>query len=318
MRATTTQTARRSTNSQRLHVAVLTTGEPSWAPSNAQLIALRQGLKEAGYLAGENLTLTVSPNKTYDELKRDIRRYLHEHVGVFVTIGATDTDIARTMISETPVVFMPTRNPLGRGLVKSLSRSGTNFTGLSYEGDVNIEGKQLEIFKEVVPRLQRLLVLYEGAHKHPIVAGSIDPLRETSTRLGIAFTEVAVRTHGEIERAVVNLPQNNAFGVYVICTNFFANDRLTPSVAKNRRIPFYGCPTQVEKFGGLLSYAPDFLFVGRQGARYVAQILQGAKPWDLPVETPRQFELFVNLRTANEIGVNVPPHILQQANKIIE
>jgi putative ABC transport system substrate-binding protein len=163
-----------------------------------------------------------------------------------------------------------------------------------------------------------LLVLYEGAHKKPVFAGSMDPLRDTSARLRIAFTEVPVRTRGESERAVLNLPQSNDFGVYVICTNFFGSDNLTPSVAKDRRIPFYGCPTQVTKFGGLLSYAPDFVFVGRRGAKYVAQILQGVKPEDMPVETPRQFELFVNLRTANEIGVTVPPHVLQQANKIIE
>lgn len=315
MRASTAHAAERSTNSQRHHVAVLTTGV-NW--ETREMIGLRQGLKEAGYLEGENLTLTVSPNKTYDELKRDIRRYLHENVSVFVTIGATDTDIARTMITTTPVVFMPTRNPVGRELVKSLRRSGTNFTGLSYEGDVNIEGKTLEIFKEVVPRLQRVLVLYEGTHEKPISAGSLDPLRETSKRLRIAVTEVAVRTHSEIESAVVNLRQSNSFGVYVICTKFFASDRITPSIAKDRRIPFFGCLDQVEKFGGLLSYGPDYLFLGRQGARYVAKILQGAKPQELPVETPRKYELVINLKTADAIGLQIPPVALQQADRVIE
>lgn len=304
-------------NSPKPHVAVVTTGE-SALPSHPLLIGLRRGLKDLGYLEGENLILSVSPNKSYDELKDDIRRYANQNVSVFVAIGTTDTDIVKTMITTKPVVFMPTRNPLGRGLVKSLKRSGTNLTGLTYEGDIEIEGKQLEIFKDVVPQLKRVLLIYEGFQSKPFFSNSIDPLYETSKRLRIAITEVAVRTHSEIQRAVVNLPQSRDSGVYIICTNFFTGDNATPSVARRRRIPFYGCPTQVRKFGGLLSYAPNFDFLGRRGAWYVDQILQGIKPQDMPVETPRNFELMINLKTANEIGVKIPPELLQRADKIIE
>jgi putative tryptophan/tyrosine transport system substrate-binding protein len=310
-------TAELSIHSPKRHVVVLTTGE-SARVHDPLLIGLRKGLKDSGYMEGENLTLSVSPNNSYAELIEDIRRYENQNVSVFVTIGATDTEIVKTMITTKPVVFMPTRNPLGRGLVKSMHRSGTNLTGLSYEGDVEVEGKQLEIFKEVVPQLKHIALIYEGTHGKPIFSSSVDPLYRTSKRLRIAITEMALKTHSEIQERIVGLPHTRDSGVYTICTNFFTRDNATPSIAKRRRIPFYGCPTQVRKFGGLLSYAPNFDFLGRRGAWYVDQILKGVKPHDMPVETPRQFELIINLKTATDIGLKIPPSLLQRADQIIE
>lgn len=315
-RSSTAHAATHSANSQRAHVAVLTTGE-SAAPDDPTIIGLRRGLNEAGYREAENLTLTISPAKTYEELSRDIRRYLRERISVFVTIGTTPVDIARSMIPTTPVVFV-TRNPLGRGLIKSFNRAGTNFTGLSVEDDPNIEGKHLEIFTETVPRLRRLLVLYEGVYGRPTAIGSMDPLHKTIKRLGLVSTEVGVSSVSDIERAVSNLPKNIDFGIYAICTQFFTSDKITPSVARARRIPFYGCQAQVTKFGALLSFGPDFVSVGRRGAWYVDQILKGAKPQDMPVETPRKYELTVNLGTAKKIGLIIPPHVLQRADVIVE
>jgi len=304
-------------NAAQPHIAVVSTGE-SAQPSHPLIIGLRKGLKDAGYVEGKSLILSMSPNKTYDALRGDIRHYANQTVDVFVAIGTTDTTIVKTMVATKPVVFMPTRNPLGRGLVKSLTRSGTNLTGLTYEGNVDIEGKQLEIFNEIAPRMKRMLLIYEGSLGKPFFSSSIDPLYRTAKRLRIDITEMAVRTHDEIHTAVKKLPESQDVAVYTICTNFFTGDKATPNAAKRKRIPFYGCPTQVRKFGGLVSYAPDFDFLGRRGAWYVDQILKGIKPQDMPVETPRQFNLMINLKTAKDIGLIVPPYLIQRADKIIE
>jgi putative ABC transport system substrate-binding protein len=268
-------------------VIVLSSGE-STRSDHPLMLGLRAGLRDAGYEDGTNLSLTVPNNGNYGELQATIARYEDAKVDVFVTIGTTDTALAKEAGLTTPIVFMPTRDPVGRNLVKSLARPGTNLTGLAYETDIEMEGKGLNYFKRIVPGLERVLLLYEGQENNPVVSRSLPVLHSTAKRLGLKLLEAAVTSYDQAEKTILSLQKQNINGVYVVCTNFFTGDPSSPTLAKRLHLPFYGCPSQVRKFGALASFAPDFLYIGRRGAWYVDQILKGAKPKNLPIETPKK------------------------------
>lgn len=297
-------------------VVVLSSGE-STKPDHPLIMGLRDGLKRAGYTEGKNLFLSIPYNQTYEELRATITQYKKEKVDVFVTIGSTDTALAKHAGLTVPIVFMPTRDPQGRGFVKSLARPETNLTGLAYEANTAVEGKGMEIFKAIVGKLRRVLILYEGSSANPVFSRSLPILRSVSKHLGLSLTEKPVSSYEEAEKAVSDLSNETTDGIFIVCTNFFTGDPKTPVIARKKRIPFYGCPSQVRKFGGLVSYAPDFLYIGRRGAWYVDRVLKGENPRDLPVEAATKFELAINLKTANAIGLTIPPEMLQQANKLI-
>jgi putative tryptophan/tyrosine transport system substrate-binding protein len=290
------------------HIVVLSSGE-STSSDHPLLMGLRDGLKRAGYVEGIN--------QNYDEVRATAQQYKNENIDVFVSIGSTDTAIAKQAGLTAPIIFMPTRDPLGRGFVKSLARPQTNLTGLAYEVNEEIAGKEMEIFKNVVSRLQRVLILFEGSLEKPVFSRSLPALRNVSEHLGISLIEPPVRSYAEAEHAVSALPQELVNGIFILCTNFFSGDQNTPTIAKKKKIPFYGCPSQVRKFGGLVSYAPDLFYIGRRGAWYVDRILKGAGPQELPVETPRKFELAINLKTADAIRLKIPHEVLQRADKVI-
>ena len=296
-------------------IVVLSSGE-STKSDHPLIVGLREGLKQAGYIEGNNLFLSVPRNETYDDLQSTASRLKHDTVDVVVTIGSTDTAVAKQAGLTAPMVFMPTRDPLGRGLVKSLARPETNFTGIAYETNIAVEGKGLEIFKEIIPNLQRVFIIYEGSLEKPVFSQSLPVLRKVAKHLGLNLTEKSVRSHEKAQKAVSALSTEITDGIFVICTNFFTGDPQTPRIARKKKIPFYGCPSQIRKFGGLVSYAPDFLYIGRRGAWYVDRILKGVKPQDLPVETATKFELALNLNTADAIGIKIPTEVLQRADKV--
>jgi putative ABC transport system substrate-binding protein len=181
-----------------------------------------------------------------------------------------------------------------------------------------MEGQGLNYFKRIVPSLERVLVLYEGHKNNPVVSRSLPVLHSTSKRLGLKLIEAAVNSYDQAGKAVLALHRQHINGIFVVCTNFFTGDSSSPAIARKQHVPFYGCPSQVRKFGALASFAPDFLYIGWRGAWYVDRILRGAKPENLPVETPKKYELLINLKTADAIGVNIPPESLQLADKVIQ
>jgi putative ABC transport system substrate-binding protein len=137
-----------------------------------------------------------------------------------------------------------------------------------------------------------------------------------SDQLGLSLREKIVQSAAEAERAIASLSRKSVDGILVICSSVLADAKLGP-IARERKIPLYTCPTQVVRYGGLISYAPDVYSIGRRGAWYVDRILKGAKPQDLPVESPQKFDLMINLKTANAIGIEIPPEVLQRADKVI-
>jgi putative tryptophan/tyrosine transport system substrate-binding protein len=282
-----------------------------------QLKGLRDGLREAGYIEGKNLLLEVAAGQSYDELRGIANNFVSRKKDVIVTTGSIDTKIAQDATSQIPILFLPASGPRQLGFVESVARPGTNLTGITYYRTLQETGKQLEIFKEVVPFLRRAVLLVDALEDN-IGPVSLPLVRKVAAQLAITIAEEPVKSLAQAERALSHVSRNTADGVFVICTALFNDFRRIGKVLGQKKVPLYGCATrQATEEGALLSYAPDLYQIGRRGAWYVDRIFQGAKPQELPVEAPRKFELVINLKTANTIGIKIPPEVLQRADKVI-
>ena len=288
-------------------------------PDRSHIKALRVGLEKAGYIQGKNLFLDMQQRKTVDELQAAARFFIDQKFDVIVANGNIETGIAQQETTEIPIVFMPASAPVRAGFVKSLARPGTNLTGVTYYTDFRENGKQLEVFKEVVPGLRVLLTLIDAESHQPVDAPSVTLLRKVAAHLGVKLLEKPVNSLLEAERTVWSVSKLAADGIHLTCTGLFSNLKEIGRMSLEKKFPLYGCATShVSNDGALFTYAPDMEQLGLRAAWYVDRILKGARPQDLAVETPRKFELVINLKTANAIGIKIPPEVLQRADRIIK
>lgn len=285
-------------------------------PDRPQLQGLRDGLKEAGFVDGRNLKLDMYPLHTVEELRSRARHFLTTNVNAIVTTGNLETQVAKDIIRELPIVFMPASDPITAGFVKSFTRPGTNLTGIAMIRDLDSYGKQLQVFKEAVPSLAKLAVLHDARTRAPAYTQGLDRLKKTALRLSIVIDEHPIHEIEEAERIVAALSKSAVDGVFVLCSSLFGSGpEALISRARERKLPLFSCGWTRE--GAFLSYALNLYHVGRRGGWYVSQILNGANPGDLPVEVPLKYELSVNLKTAQAIGLTVPIEVLQRADKVI-
>ena len=211
---------------------------------------------------------------------------------------------------------MPADDPEGAGLVKSLAHPGTNLTGLAYQS-AEMRGKQFELFKTIVPNLKRVLVLYDGSVTGIFHEKSLRVLTTVGLHFGVKLLERPIKSYSEATDIVFAAPEKQDYGVFILCSNFFTRDQDTPKIAIMKQLPLYGCPSQVLKYRALVSLAPHLYYIGYRGAWYASRILKGIRPENLPVETPTKLELIINLKTAEAIGIKIPPEVLQQADMVI-
>jgi putative tryptophan/tyrosine transport system substrate-binding protein len=280
--------------------------------------ALRDGLKQAGYIEGKNLLLNMEQSKNIDHLRSTAKMFVEEKFDVIVANSNIETGIAQQATKEIPIVFMPASAPVRAGFVQSLANPGTNLTGVTYYTDFRENGKQLEIFKDVVPSLRRVTILIDGGGLQPVDAPSLALVRKVAAHAGVKLSEKSVNSLSEAEQVVSSLSRQGTDGIHVTCTGLFSNLKHIGAISKQKKIPLYGCATaQVIEDGALFTYAPDLHHMGLRAAWYVDRILKGARPQDLPVETPRKFEMVINLKTAEAIGIRIPPEVLQRADKVI-
>jgi putative tryptophan/tyrosine transport system substrate-binding protein len=291
------------------HVGVLTLHTSERPP----LKGLRDGLREAGYIEGKNLLLETPLKKNPDELRAAANTFVNEKRNAIVTLGNVETRIASETTKEIPVVFMPASDPVRAGFVKSLARPDKNLTGLTYAG-LRESGKQLQIFREIVPTLRRVGLLIDAQTESPIDETSLTILRNVAAHLMIELIEKPVKSIVQAEQAVSSLPTD---GIFITCNSLFADLGKVAAIARQKRVSLYGCSSAHVTVGALFTYAPDMYQLGRRGSWYVDRILKGARPQGLPIETPRKFELAINLKTAAAIGIKIPPEVLQRADKVI-
>jgi putative ABC transport system substrate-binding protein len=280
-----------------------------------QIKGLRERLGELGYIEGRNIGYDLLREETYDALRASLKN-VQKNADVIIPLSYAETAIAKELTDKIPIVFVPAGDPVGAGLIKSLASPGTNLTGLAYVEPKAI-AKQLEIFKEFVPSLTQIMLLIAGLEASPTSDQTLVLIRKIAARLQINLVEKTVTSLSEAEQAVAALPKNG-MGVFPICAGLFRGLKHMASMAIQKRLPMFGCSAaQVAEQGVFITYAPDLYYIGTRAAWYVDRILKGARPQELPVETPRKFELAVNLKTADAIGIKIPPEVLQRADKVI-
>jgi len=285
--------------------------------ANAVLIeAFRQGLRELGYAEGKNIVIEWrSAEGKLDRLPAFAAELVHLKVDVIVTAGQSSTRPANEATRTIPIVMAQNPDPVGAGFIASLARPGGNITGLS-SLTPEISGKRLELLKETVPRLSRVVVL--GTSTTP---SNAQALRETELAAGaltVKLQYLDVRGSKDIETAFRAASKERAEAVLVLGGPVLSSQRAqVVELAGNSHLPaIYGQPETVEA-GGLMSYSVSYTDLYRRAATYVDKILKGAKPADLPVEQPMKFELVINLKAAKQIGLTIPPNVLARADKVI-
>jgi putative ABC transport system substrate-binding protein len=286
-----------------------------------QVDGLRDGLEELKYVRGENLEWKLVEGGTQDELRSKLKGLIQlQKVDLLVTLGTSETAIAKEVAPHLPILFLPASNPIKSGFVQSLARPGTNLTGLTFFTDSQGVGKQLEVFKQVVPSLRKVWTVFDDRMKSSANRESSKRLTAVAPWLGIELAEQPVTSTDEASRKIASLSgAEMSSGVFILCSGLFKHLEGLVSAAMKRKLPLFGCNAfQVAEQNVLLSYAPDLYSLGYRGAWFVDRILKGAKPRDLPVETPRKFELVINNKTAGDIGLRIAPEILMLADRVFK
>ena len=288
---------------------------PSTNPARYE--AFRQGLRELGYVEGKNIVIDWRYGEgKLDRLTELAAELVRLKVDVIVTGGAASTRPAKKATVTIPIVMAQDNDPVGSGFVASLARPGGNITGLSTLAP-EISGKQLELLKETVPTISRVAVFGTSTN-----AGSAQMLRETELAagaLGVKLQYLDVLGPKDIETVFQAASKGRADALLVLGGSVLNSQRtqVVELAIKSRLPAIYFNPEFVED-GGLMTYGVSINDLFRRAATYVDKILKGAKPADLPVEQPKKFELVINLKTAKQIGLTIPPNVLARADKVIK
>jgi putative ABC transport system substrate-binding protein len=297
---------------------LLGVGSPHSGP-DPPFEAFRQGLRERGYIEGQNLILEDRYAEGSQERLRDLAAELVRlQVDVIVAEGGAANRAAQHATHTIPIVMAATADPVGQGFVASLAHPGGNITGLSFLA-ADLPGKRLELLKETVPQSTHIAVLINQAY--PAYESTMHNLSEAARALGLHLHIVEVRSMDELDTAFAAMTQAGADAVLVIEDALLLNSergRVVADLATQRRLPLmYGWREWVVA-GCLMSYGPSRPWVYRQAAIYVDKILKGAKPAELPVEQVTTFELVINLKTAKALEITVPPSLLLLADEVIQ
>jgi putative tryptophan/tyrosine transport system substrate-binding protein len=289
-------------------------GSPSSNP--ARIEAFRQGLRELGYVEGENIVIEWRyAEEKLDRLPSLATELVSLKVDVIVTAGPSVTRAAKEAVNTIPIVMAFDSDPVGNGFVASLARPGGNITGLATLAP-ELSGKRLELLKEVVARLLRVAVF--GTSTYP---SNAQALRETELAAGaleVKLQYLDVLSPKDIESASRAASKGRADAVLVLQTPLlvFQRTQVVDLAAKNR-LPGIYPQAEYTEAGGLMYYGANAPDLFRRAATYVDKILKGRKPADLPVEQPIKFEFVVNLKTAKQIGLTIPPNVLARADRVI-
>jgi putative ABC transport system substrate-binding protein len=279
------------------------------------LEAFKQGLRERGYVEGKNIRFEYR----YAEGKEDrldalAAELVREKVDVIVTTASISALAARKASQSIPIV-MTSGNPLEMGLAKSLAQPGGNVTGLTVMLS-DLSSKRLEILKDTLPKMARVAVLWTPQNRESSIG--FDETAAAAKAFSLQLHAAPIQSANDLEQAFAEIAKAHVGGLAVILSPLATlhSKRIVALATKHRVAGIY--PTrQFAEEGGLMAYGPLIGDLYRRAAAYVDKILKGAKPADLPVEQPMKFEFIVNLKTAKQIGMTVPPNVLVRADRVI-
>jgi putative tryptophan/tyrosine transport system substrate-binding protein len=283
--------------------------------------AFRQGLKENGYVEGRDVAIEYrwAEGKTerFPELAAEL---VARNVDVIVAFGGTlSAQAAQRATTRIPIVFQSVGDPVAEGLVASLARPGGNITGLSFLA-ADLVGKRLELLKQAAPETKLIALLIKPDSMPDAARESRIREANTSARaLGVGLRVIEARGPDEFDRAFAEISEAHADALTVFTTPVYSLAwRRIAELAAHNRLPAMSESREFADVGGLMAYGPNLADLGRRAGIYAAKILKGAKPADLPVEQPTKFELVINMKTANTLGLSVPQTLLARADELIE
>jgi putative tryptophan/tyrosine transport system substrate-binding protein len=278
--------------------------------------ALRQRLRELGYVEGKNIVIEYRYAEGKSERLPDLAAELVRlKVDVIITAGAGSSP-AKKATATIPIVFAGSSDPVGTGLVSSLARPGGNITGLSNMA-ADLDGKRLELLKEAFPKVVRVAFLWGSSD----VRGNLrlTDMEAVAKALGIKLQSLEVRNLDDIERAFARAKRDGAQALITTPNPVInAQQRQVLDFAAKNRLPAMYPTSEFVEAGGLMSYAPNYEDLWRRAADFVDKILKGTKPADIPVEQPTKFEFVVNLKSARQIGVTIPPNVVARADRVLK
>jgi putative ABC transport system substrate-binding protein len=279
--------------------------------------AFRNGLKDLGYIEGQNIHVEYRyAGGSIDRVAEFAAELVHLKVDVIVAGSTQSIDAARKATKTIPIVFPVTFDPVGSGFVATLARPGGNLTGLSTVNP-DAAAKRVELLKEVMPKLSRLAVL-----RNPTNTGSQFALKETqegAKQLGIRLQVLEAQRPDDLEGVFRTAVREQAEALIVIVdAMFFSQRKQIADLGIKYRLPTMLDSRQYVDSGGLMAYGVNLSDLFRRAAVFVDKILKGAKPGELPVEQPTKFEFVINLKTAKQIGLTIPPNVLARADRVIK
>ena len=293
-------------------IGVLGAGSPAgWAP---MVEALRAGLRELGYIEGSNINIDYRwADGQYDRLPELVADLIRLKVDVIVTHATAGIGAAKRATTTMPIIMASIGDPVASGLLTNLSRPGGNITGLSFFTS-EIGSKRLELMKEAMPDIRRVAVIWDRS----LPRGFTAPMEAAARTLKIAVELIDVNSADLLESTFSALAKKRVRGALIRETPMLiSNAGLVGAIASKHRIAAIGFK-EVAEGGGLIGYGADIPTMWRRAATFVDKILKGARPGELPVEQAAKFDLIVNKKTANALGVKFPNSILVQATKVIE
>jgi ABC-type uncharacterized transport system substrate-binding protein len=282
-----------------------------------RIAAFLQGLQQLGWSEGRNVRIDYRLARgDADVLRKQAAELAALAPDVILTTGGLATERVLEATRTVPIVFVIVPDPVGSGIVKSLSRPGGNATGFT-QFEYSLSAKWLELLKEIAPRLTRAAILRDAAFTAGI--GQFAVIQSVAPTVGVEVIPINMRDAGEIEREVTDFARAGNGGLILTASGLATVHRnLIVTLAARYKLPAVYTERFFVSGGGLIAYGPNFVDQYRRAATYVDRILKGEKPAELPVQAPTKYELTINLKTAKAIGLTIPPSVLARADEVIE
>ena len=284
------------------------------------LEAFKQGLRERGYTEGKNIVLDYRyAEGNVDRLPSLAAELVQLKVDVIVTTSGNSARAARQATRAIPIVLTTGADPVKTGLAESLAKPGGNVTGLSIIEE-DLSGKRVEILKETFPKMTRVAYLWNPVGVAYSASGNLsyDQVEKATKAVGVQLLSYKVSSLAEIKKAFADMPKVRPHALVVLQSPLMTlNSKRIVELALEQHLPGMYPSNQFAQEGGLMAYGPVIADLYRRAATYVDKILKGTKPTELPIEQPMKFELVINLKTAKQIGVTIPPNVLARADRVI-
>jgi putative tryptophan/tyrosine transport system substrate-binding protein len=286
-------------------------------PYEAVVDGLRDGLRQLGYEEGKQILLEIRDTKSDPKLVEEAAKtFERERINLIYAVTTSVATAVKNVTAHIPIVFSVGTDPVGTGLVQSFGKPGGRLTGVQYS-TTDLTGKRLEILKEILPKLNRVVTFYNPGNRMAMEAATL--AREASRQFRVQLVERHASSVEELRQRLGAFKAGEADAYFYISDGMVTSHaQLVIDMATSKRLPTMFSEQSVVAMGGLASYGQNFHEIGRLSAKYVQKVLTGAQPQDLRVEVVDKFELVINLKTAKQIGLTIPPNVLARAEKVFK